>query len=124
MKNMRRAIFRLFTFAINFWVTSSSSPDFEYVGGDHADDDGGGGGGRLHEHRRQHAQHHAHDRVLRCGSQPLLGTKRSQRTKKLYIGFVCFCPILLGQVGIRQNGQVTLAAMVETTKPQSTKNSL
>ena len=46
-------------------------------------------------------------------------------------GFVCFlprycfvCPFLLGQVGIRQNGQITLAAMVETTKPESTKNSL
>ena len=38
------------------------------------------------------------------------------------LSFVCFltrycfvCPILLGQVGIRQNGQITLAAMVETT---------
>ena len=41
---------------------------------------------------------------------------------------VCFlqrylfvCPILLGQVEIRQNGQMALAAMVETTKSQSTK---
>ena len=47
------------------------------------------------------------------------------------LGFVCFltrycfvCHILLGQVGIRQNGQITLAAMVERTKSQSTKNSL
>ena len=38
----------------------------------------------------------------------------------LDLGFIwflaryCFvCPILLGQVGIRQNGQITLAAMVE-----------
>ena len=38
------------------------------------------------------------------------------------LGFVCYlarycflCSILLGQVGIRQNGQSTLAAMVETT---------
>ena len=35
------------------------------------------------------------------------------------IAFVC--PILLGQVEIRQNGQMALAAMVETTKSQSTK---
>ena len=47
------------------------------------------------------------------------------------LGFVCFltrycfaCSILLGMVDIRQNGQITLAAMVETTKSQSTKNSL
>ena len=31
-------------------------------------------------------------------------------------GFVCFGHILLGQVGIRQNGHITLATMVETTK--------
>ena len=29
--------------------------------------------------------------------------------------------LCLGQVGIRQNGQITLAAMVETTKSQSKK---
>ena len=46
------------------------------------------------------------------------------KDQKVDLGFVCFCTILLGQVGNRQNGQVTLAAMVETTKPQSTKNSL
>ena len=50
------------------------------------------------------------------------------------LGFICFlsrhcfvCPTLLGKVGIRQDGQITLAAMaamVETTKSQSTKNSL
>ena len=46
----------------------------------------------------------------------------------VYLGFECFslsycfvCPVLLGQVGIRQNGQITLAAMVETAKSQSTK---
>ena len=46
------------------------------------------------------------------------------------IGFVCFlprycfvCPILLGQVGIWQNGQITLSAMVETTKSESTNSS-
>ena len=50
-----------------------------------------------------------------------------------HLGFVCFltrycvvCHILLGQVQVEilQNGQITLAAMVETTKSQSTKNSL
>ena len=47
------------------------------------------------------------------------------------LGVVCFltrycfvCHILLGQVRMGQNGQFTLAAMVETTKSQSTKNSL
>ena len=47
------------------------------------------------------------------------------------LDFVCFlptycfvCPILLGQVGIGQNGQITLAAMVETAKSLSTKTSL
>ena len=47
------------------------------------------------------------------------------------LGFVCFlpwycfvCPILPGQVGVWQNGQITLAAKVETTKSQSIKNSL
>ena len=39
------------------------------------------------------------------------------------LGFICFlqrycfvCPILVLQVGIRQNGQIALAAMVATTK--------
>ena len=46
------------------------------------------------------------------------------------LGFICFlprycflCPILLGQVGIRQNGQGTWATVVETTKSESTKDS-
>ena len=46
------------------------------------------------------------------------------------LGFICLlprycfvCPILLGQVGVGHNGQITLA-MVETTKSQATKNSL
>ena len=47
------------------------------------------------------------------------------------LGFICFlqsywfvCPIMLGQVEIWQNGQITLAAMVETNKSQSTKNNV
>ena len=49
----------------------------------------------------------------------------------LDLDFICFltrycfvCHILLGQVEIGQNVQITLAALAETTKSQSKKNSL
>ena len=42
--------------------------DFENVRRDHPDDDGRRGRGGLHEHRRQHAQHHPHYRVLGNGA--------------------------------------------------------
>ena len=93
----------------------------------------------------------AHPLLVRSGEETVLETEKADFLEQMKnfrpanvrntawqlaghlvdLGFVCFlprycfvCRILLGQVGIRQNGQITLATMVETTKSQSTKNSL
>ena len=63
---------------------------------------------------------------LRDRSRSIQGVQSCRRPRfHLFLTGYCFvCPIRLGQVGFRPNGQITLAAMVETTKSQSTKNSL
>ena len=51
-------------YAIVLQFTMHDSLDFENVCADHSDDDGGRGRGGLQEHRRQHADHYPHYRVL------------------------------------------------------------